>query len=153
MMPVDSIIELTTLSLPEFGLPTVQPSLPGAVYEARIEAARRRAAEAGLDALVVYGDREHFSNIVYLSGYDLRFEEALFVLPAGRTPTLIVGLEGQGYSDISPVEQTVVLYPPFSLMGMPRTKNLDLAQILRAAGLGAGQRIGVVGWKYFEARE
>ncbi len=43
--------------LPEFGEPTVQPTVPPATYRARMQEALKRAA-AGLDGLVVYGDRE-----------------------------------------------------------------------------------------------
>ena len=37
-------------------------------------------AEQRLDALVVYADREHFANLLWLTNYDPRFEEAV----AGR---------------------------------------------------------------------
>ena len=75
-----SRVELAPIELPEFGLPSVQPAIPVATYEARLDAARTRAAEAGYDALLVYGDREHFANLAYLTGYDPRFEEALLIL-------------------------------------------------------------------------
>ena len=91
-------IVLTAIALPEFGEPTVQPSIPTALYEARVAAAMKRAREAGLDALIVYGDREHNASIAYLTGYDPRFEEALLVIAPGRSPTLLVGNEGKGLS-------------------------------------------------------
>ena len=77
-------VELAEIKLPEFGLPSVQPAIPLATYEARIDAALTRAAEAGYDALLVYGDREHFANLAYLTGYDPRFEEALLILIPGE---------------------------------------------------------------------
>ena len=76
-------VELAELKLPEFGLPTVQPIIPAETYQARIEAALERATQAGYDALLVYGDREHAANVAYLSGYDPRFEETLLILQSG----------------------------------------------------------------------
>lgn len=148
-----SSVELTTIDLPEFGLPSVQPTLSADVYTFRLEAARARAAAANLDALVVYGDREHFANLAYLTGYDPRFEEALLILVPGREPTLVVGLEGWGYAELCPPRLERVLYRSFSLMGMPREGNPTLAEIVRDAGIEPGQRIGLAGWKYFDQRE
>jgi len=146
-------VELAEIKLPEFGLPSVQPAIPLATYEARIDAARTRAAEARYDALLVYGDREHFANLAYLTGYDPRFEEALLILIPGKTPTLLLGNEGMGYSGVSPVKLKRVLYQSFSLLGQPRGKSPMLRDILIAAGLRAGQRLGIAGWKSFDERE
>ena len=146
-------VELTEVKLPQFGLPSVQPVIPLATYQARIEAARSRAAEEGYDALLVYGDREHFANLAYLTGYDPRFEEALLLLAPGRAPTLLLGNEGMGYSRVSPVELERVLYQTFSLLGQPRGESPMLRDILTAAGLIAGQRLGIAGWKAFDQRE
>lgn len=146
-------VELSPIDLPDFGLPTAQPVLTAEVYAERLRRARERSHAAGLDALVVYGDREHFANISYLCGYDPRFEEALLILVPGREPTLVVGLEGWGYSELCPPPLERVLYRSFSLMGMPREGNPPLDEILQNAGIRAGQRVGLAGWKYFDARE
>src|SRR5713101_4514518 len=100
-MPV-ARIELAEMALPEFGLPREQPAIPAATHEARIAAARQRAAAAGYDALLVYADREHFANMAYLTGFDPRFEEALLILAPDRMPTLLVGNEDMTYTAISP---------------------------------------------------
>ena len=146
-------VELAELALPEFGLPTVQPVIPLETYEARIEAAMTRAEAASYDALLVYGDREHFANLAYLTGYDPRFEEALLILLPGRKPTLLLGNEGMGYSGVSPVDLDRVLYQSFSLLGQPRGDSPLLKDILKAAGLRRGQRLGIAGWKSFDQRE
>lgn len=146
-------VEFALVDLPEFGLPTSQPVLLTETYMKRIEAARARAKSAGFDVLVVYGDREHFANLSYLTGYDPRFEEALLILVPGREPTLVVGLEGWGYAELCPPPLRRVLYRSFSLMGMPREGNPALGEIFREAGIEAGQRVGLVGWKYFDERE
>ena len=146
-------VELAELELPEFGLPTVQPVIPLETYEARIDAAMMRASAAGYEALLVYGDREHFANLAYLTGYDPRFEEALLILLPGRQPTLLLGNEGMGYSGVSPVDIDRVLYQSFSLLGQPRGDSPLLKDILTAAGLRSGQGLGIAGWKSFDDRE
>jgi hypothetical protein len=148
-----SSVELSLIDLPQFGLPTVEPTLSGDVYANRIATAQERAEAANLDALVVYGDREHFANLTYLSGYDPRFEEALLILVPGREATLVIGLEGWGYAELTPAPIRRVLYRSFSLMGMPRAGNPSLTEIFKTAGIQAGQRVGLAGWKYFDTRE
>ncbi|HUG15825.1 MAG TPA: aminopeptidase P family N-terminal domain-containing protein [Thermomicrobiales bacterium] len=146
-------IELARIELPDFGLPGSEPEISAALYEQRIRRARERAAAATLDALVVYADREHFANMTYLTGYDPRFEEALLVLVPERRPTLLVGNEGMAYSAVSPVDLDRVLCQTFSLPGQPRSTSKPLRDLLGDAGLGAGQTVGVAGWKYFEPVE
>ena len=53
--------------------------------------------ERKLSHLVVYGDREHFANIAYLTGFDPRFEEALLILSSRSKPLLVVGNECEAY--------------------------------------------------------
>lgn len=145
--------QLRELSLPAFGLPTVEPVVPPQVYEARLYAARQRAFQIGLDALIVYGDREHFANLAYLTGYDPRFEEALLIIVPQRPPTLLIGNEGMAYSALVPYAIDRVLYQPFSLLGQPRDQVRPLKDILSEARIGPGMRIGTVGWKYYDPRE
>src|SRR5690554_7854936 len=71
---------LTQIDLPEFGMPEEAPELSPALYRERLARLRAKAAERGLDAVLVYADREHSANLFYLSGFDPRFEEALLVV-------------------------------------------------------------------------
>ncbi len=146
-------VELAEVSLPQFTPPSVQPVIPAATYQARIEAALERAARAGYDALIVYGDREHCANVAHLTGYDPRFEETLLILQAGSKPILLLGNEGMSYSAVSPVDLERVLYQTFSLLGQPRGDSPMLRDILFEAGLRRGMLLGLVGWKSFDARE
>jgi hypothetical protein len=63
-------VALREVELPDFGEPTVEPSIPAAVYQARIRRALERAGKRGCDHLLVYGDREHSANIAYLTGFE-----------------------------------------------------------------------------------
>jgi hypothetical protein len=58
-----------------------------------------------------------------------------------------------GYSELIPIELERVLYQSFSLPGQPRDKSDSLLNILEETSLAQGQQVGVVGWKYFDARE
>jgi hypothetical protein len=144
-------VELAEMTLPEFGLPSVEPTIPPTTYEARISAARQRASESGYAALLVYADREHFANLAYLTGFDPRFEEALLILTQDRLPTLLVGNEDMAYTAISPIELQTVLYQTFSLLSQPRSSSASLRSILHDTGLGETRvkRVGIAGWKYF----
>ena len=146
-------VELAELALPQFGLPTVQPTIPVATYEARIEVSLEKATSQGHDALIIYGDREHSANIAYLTGYDPRFEEALLILLPDKKPVLLVGNEGMGYAEMMELEVDKVLYQTFSLLGQPRGQSPLLGEILQDWGIKQGQQIGVVGWKSFDDRE
>lgn len=143
-------VVLADLALPEFGEPVAEPSIPAETYADRVAAVLERAGELGLDALVVYGDREHFANVAYLTGYDPRFEETLLILRSGETPKLLIGNEGWGYAELAAGRFERVLVQTFSLLGQPRDRTPPLAAVLSGTGLGAGQRIGVAGWKSFE---
>jgi Metallopeptidase family M24/Creatinase/Prolidase N-terminal domain len=144
-------VELGPVELPAYELPAEQPSVPAATYLQRMAAAERATAEAGLDALIVYADREHFANLCYLTGYDPRFEESLLLLVPGRAPTLLVGNEGAAYAKVVPPAVEVLLYQTLSLVGQDRSASPPLADILRGAGIGRGgaTRPGIAGWKYF----
>lgn len=141
-------VRLKDIALPEFGVPEERPALPPGLHRERIEALRSRARSAGLDALVIYADREHCANMAYLLDFDPRFEEALLVLAEGRRPTVITGPENVARAGAGEVEVTVVRYPPFGLLGQDRKGTQPLADVLREAGLAAGT-IGTAGWKYY----
>jgi len=146
-------VKLIEARLPDFGVPEVQPELPRELYRRRFDAFLAAMRQAGLDAALVYADREHCANLAYLTGFDPRFEEALLVVVPGRTPTLFAGPENLGRAAASEIEVEAKLYPPFGLMGQDRTRTPPLEETLRQAGLGSGQRVGVLGWKYFGPSE
>src|SRR5687768_10609618 len=154
---IASQAELVTLTLPEFGLPTVEPAIPDTVYSESMTSFRQRARAEGYDVAIVYGDREHFANLTYLTGYDPRFEEAMLVvdLNGGGKPLLVAGNEGYGYVPISPVADDfeVVLFQSFSLLGQDRSRSRTLAEILRNGGVKPTTQVGVAGWKYFSSQE
>ena len=126
--------------------PTIDPG----EYARRCDEALTRA---GTPWVAVYGDREHSANLLFLTGFDPRFEEALLLLgPAGKR-MLLVGNEGVVHTAIAGLPLEVMLFQGFSLMGQPREKAPNLVRVLQGSGLEAGDEVGVVGWKYLTAAE
>ncbi len=142
---------LKTITVPDFGIPVERPGIPAATYEARC---KRALSASGADWLVVYGDREHFANMSFLTGFDPRFEEALLLLGPDDVKIIVTGNENQSYTPISPLKNVqTLLCQSLSLMAQDRTQKPNLVAVLREAGIGAGVRIGLAGWKYLETAE
>ena len=77
---------LIEIEWPTFGACEPPARASVAEFESRIEAARAAMDGLGLTHLVVYGDREHFANLAWLTGFDPRFEEALLIIArSGRS--------------------------------------------------------------------
>lgn len=142
---------------PEFG--TADPPLPATIeeYEQRITAARSAMDRERLSHLVIYGDREHFANLAYLTGFDPRFEESLLIIRKDEKPLLLVGNECEGYLPVSPLFNDNKLrterFQSFSLLSQPRGSSRLLKDIFAAENIGAESRVGCVGWKYFSEKE
>lgn len=144
-------IALRQVAIPDFGPIAAPPALPPETYAARCDAA---LAAAGTDWLAVYADREHLANVMFLTGFEPRFEEALLLLgPDGRR-VLITGNECESYAALSTLPGLdVLLSQTMSLLGQDRSKAPRLTDVLRSAGLGRGDRVGVIGWKYLDSGE
>ena len=126
------------------------------IYRKRIEAALE-LSELRYDTthLLVYGDREHFANIHYFTGYDPRFEESLLILSKGEEPVILLGNEGWSYSDIIPFPIKKVLYQSLSLAGQPRdtASRTILKETFKQAGIDKNSVTGIIGMKYYVAEE
>jgi Xaa-Pro aminopeptidase len=144
---------LIEAELPDFGVPSSRPEISRDLYAARFVALGRARRSANLDALVIYADREHCANLAWLTGFDPRFEEALLVIAPGMTPTLLAGPENLGRAKASAIEVDARLYPPFGLLGQDRSRTPALQEVLEHAGIHAGLRVGILGWKYFGTQE
>ena len=142
-------IQLADVGMPPLDVAETLPSIAAAEFEERIAAL---LAAVDVDQVVVYGDREHAASLVFLCNLDPRFEEVLLVLGRGRR-TLLLGKEDIGYIPIVPIDVDVILCPTLSLMGIDRSGGPTVEQALREAGVGAGDRIGVVGWKTLSPEE
>jgi hypothetical protein len=144
---------------PEFGPASYPPQAPATKFEKRINDLRAMMGERELTHLVVYvyGDREHFANLAYLTGFDSRFEEALLVISPDRNPLLVVGNECEAYLGVSPLFNNGKLrkkcFQPFSLLNQPRDQSRFIREIFAGEGIDESSIVGCVGWKYFSDRE
>jgi hypothetical protein len=165
---------LMQIEWPEFGeaAPPARASAPE--FQSRTDAVRSVMERLGLTHLVVYGDREHFANLAWLTGFDPRFEEAVLVVNLRRScvrarhslasgdarptePLLIVGNECEGYLPVSPLYVAGKLrherFQSFSLLNQPRGDSRHIREIFADEGIGRGAMVGCVGWKYFADAE
>ncbi len=137
------------------GGPPSRPSV--AEFESRVEAVRAVMDRLSLTHLVVYGDREHFANLTWLTGFDPRFEEAVLIVAHRGDPLLVVGNECEGYLPVSPLYTAGKLrherFQSFSLLNQPRGDSRFIRDIFAGEGIGRGAMVGCVGWKYFADRE
>jgi hypothetical protein len=148
---------LIEIDWPRFPRAPRPETAPAEEYRRRIDEARAAMAGRGLTHLVVYGDREHFANLAYLTHFDPRYEEALLVIGRDGAPLAIVGNECENYLPISPLWQAGWLrqerYQTLSLPDQPRERSRPLEEILSDEGIGDGARVGCVGWKTFRPGE
>ena len=151
-MPNPPKARLAELSLPDFGLPESEPEIPAALYADRLRRLRERADARRYSSLVVYADREHSANLAYLTGFDPRFEEALLIIGSRDDPLILAGNECFGLAGAAPLGMRRELFQDFSLPSQPRDRSRPLQDILAGEGIGAGSRVGVIGWKTFPER-
>ena len=148
---------LVEIDRPAFEPVPPPPPVPAEVYRSHLDALCSAAADRELTHVVVYGDREHVGNLMWATGFDARFEEALLVVGPHGPPLLLAGNECLSYVAVSPLHATgelrSELYQPFSLPSQPRATSRRLVDILRDEGVGADSRVGVIGWKYLTAVE
>jgi hypothetical protein len=142
---------------PEFGQAAYPPPASSAELEQRINQLRTRMEERKLTHLAVYGDREHFANLAYLTGFDPRFEEAVLIVGPNSIPLLVVGNECETYVGVSPSFNDGKLrrerFQPFSLLNQPREHSRKIKEIFAGEGIDASSIVGCAGWKYFSNDE
>lgn len=148
---------LIEIDWPEFGDAVRPPQQPAAEFEKRISVLHSRMGARSLTHVVIYGDREHFANLAYLTNFDPRFEEALLIVGRDRKPLMVVGNECEAYLGISPLlsegQFRIERFQTFSLLGQPREQSRRLGEIMADEGIDATSSVGCVGWKYFSEAE
>lgn len=151
-MVTQNDIILTTVADPEIGLPKEEPVLPEALYQKRLGKVQHAMQKRGLQYLMLYADREHYSNFDYLTGFDPRFEEGLLVLASDGKAFCLLGNECFNLYEYSRIPAEGILYQAFSLPNQPIDRLQELPEIFKNIGIGRGDRIGMVGWKLMYPR-
>ncbi|HPT27566.1 MAG TPA: hypothetical protein PLZ95_14195 [Bryobacteraceae bacterium] len=104
----------------------------------------------GWTHLIVYGDREHFANLLWLAGFDPRYEEALLIVGLRGDPLMLAGNECVNYLPATAAPMRVERFQWLSLPSMPKDESRTLTEILRGEGLDAHSRVGLAGWKEYD---
>ena len=137
----------------KLGYPRVKPVVPQDVYEARKASLVERLAKEGIDAVVIYADREHYANFKYYTGVDPRFEEALLVIHADGRAFLALGNECFALVNTSAIRATGVFCQRFSLPNQPMDEFISMEKVLRDCGIGRDMRVGLIDWKLLHTPE
>jgi Xaa-Pro aminopeptidase len=157
MTPKPRTHRLIEIDWPEFGRGTCLTRPSALELQTRIDNLRVRMKELKLTHIVVYGDREHFANLTWLTGFDPRFEEAVLIVREAVVPLILVGNECEAYLGVSSLHTNGKLrherFQTFSLLNQPRNQSRILREIFAEEGIGPTSLVGSVGSKYFSERE
>ena len=129
------------------------PVLSDETLHRRLAAIIQRMQEQKIAQLIIYADKEHGSNFEYLAGFIPRFEEALLVVNQQGALTYIMGNENLKLVPFARNPGRCLHAPLFSLPNQPMRAEQPLDQLLNEAGIVAGERTGLVGWKLFTGRQ
>ena len=144
-------VEYTHLQPPVSQWPEAPGDLTDAVYERRLSAVCGAMGAEGLDAMLIYADREHGSNFGYFTGFEPRFEEACLVIHADGACQIMLGNESLKMHQYSRIPVTPIHVPYFSLPNQPMVGEMTMEDCMKAAGLQR-KKVGLAGWKMFTGR-
>ena len=140
-------ITLTEVKNPQIELPQELPELSDELYRERLHKVLQAMSERNFQYLLLYADREHYSNFDYLTGFDPRFEEGLLILSANGKAHCLLGNECFNLHKYSRIPVEGILYQGFSLPNQPIDRLKKLSDIIKDVGIDKGCRVGMVGWK------
>ncbi len=138
---------LKNISLPEITQTMTPVLLSEATMKQRVENIQTRMEQAGLDAVLIYADREHSGNFEYLTGFIPRFEEACLILHKQGPHFLWLGNENLKMANFSRLFAEAVHVPYFSLPNQPMKGAKPFSEYLKQSRLTPESKIGIVGWK------
>lgn len=142
-------IEYTAITPPVVEIPTPVEDLSDSVYARRLDRLCAAMTSAGLDAVLLYADREHGGNFGYITGFEPRFEEACLVVHKDGSAWVLLGNECLKMHQYSRIPVKPVHVPYFSLPNQPMEGEMTMTDCLRTAGFAPGKKIGMMGWKVF----
>lgn len=109
-------------------------------------------ADRGLDAVVIYADREHYGSFKFYTGADPRFEEALLFIYREGEVFCALGNECLNLTGTMKIPVTGVLCQCLSLPNQPMEQFVSVEHTAKQCGLKSGMRVGLVDWKLMYAR-
>ena len=144
-----SSIKYERIASLEIEEPKRMVEIPDVVYEKRLKVLRKKMKQEGLAALIIYGDREHYSNFRYIAGYEPRFEEGIMVIHSTGTNYVLLGNECLGMHKESKIAVKPILCQILSLPNQTMAAFSSMENIYSQAGIREEMNVGVVGWKLF----
>lgn len=145
-------IEYTEMTPPVSEIPEAPADLTDAVYVQRMNNLCNAMKNRGLDAVLIYADREHGGNFGYMTGFEPRFEEACLAVHADGRAWVMLGNECLKMHQYSRIPVKYVHVPYFSLPNQPMEGEMTMADCLRAAGFDVDMKVGMMGWKVFTGK-
>ena len=142
-------VVMAELKKRSFQVPQVLPELSQERFSARLQSMREKMAENNLDAVVIYGDREHYANYKYFVGFEPRFEESILVIHKKNPSYLILGNECFTMHRYAKLPVQAILNSALSLPDQPMIQAKSFETVFAQAGLNHQMQVGVIGWKYF----
>jgi Xaa-Pro aminopeptidase len=150
MLITSDMVKYGVVKQPMSVAKAVPVDLTEETVQEHLEKMLERINVEGLDAVLIYGDREHGANYGYLTGFEPRFEESLLLLHKDGKAHLFLGNEAMKMEKFCRIPITAVHTPQLSLPNQPMKNDKPLENLLKAAGV-EGQNLGLVGWKLFTA--
>jgi Xaa-Pro aminopeptidase len=145
--PADVIY--TAVKPPSVSVPGTPVDITDKTMGWRRDKVLRAMQNLGMDALLIYGDREHGANFGYLAGFEPRFEEALIVLHSTGKAYMLLGNESLHMARYSKLLVEAIHVPFFSLPNQPMEGETSLLDAMKKAGITEGSHICIAGWKMF----
>lgn len=148
MVTIDQV-QFTKVASPEVSRPEAPVLISDKTYQLHFERLRKAMAEAGLDAVVIYADKEHGDNFYFFTGWEPRFEEAALVVRLAGTSAMVLGNEMYKMHQYSRLAVKPILCPYFSLPNQPMEGERPMSEVWAQSGLLEGDTVGLIGWKMF----
>ena len=111
------------------------PELPESVYAGRMKKLYSRMDKENLDAVVIYADREHYSNFRYMAAFEPRFEEGILVIHRNGNNFVLLGNECYGLYHECKVPVSPLLCQILSLPNQPMDRFTSMKEMFEKAGL------------------
>ncbi|MEE0691493.1 MAG: M24 family metallopeptidase [Lachnospiraceae bacterium] len=143
------MIQYKEVSAPKWEKLGACPELPEIVYTERLERLYSKMNEENLDVVVLYADREHYSNFRYLAAFEPRFEEGILVIHRNGKNYVLLGNECFCLYQECKFTVTPILCQILSLPNQTMEQFSSMENMFEKAEIKKGMKVGIVGWKLF----
>ena len=140
-------VQWTRIGL-DTGSPVIPPPIPAEELARRWDAVRRGLIDAGLDALLVFGNESEFSSLRYVSDYWPLFESGAAAFAPSGEPILLCGPESEAFAvqrgRMDRVRCIRSLREPAD-PSYPEVALATYADVLRELAVVSPRRVGIAG--------